>query len=107
MENTKLNTILNIVLGSNQYNQLLEDTMLEYKNIQSKDIDINSIIESYFIAILIIGFAKKQIDIDQYKIHLKNNINIKIDTKDFCKKYQKYINGVENFKLEMLRQLLS
>ena len=43
MENTKLNTILNIVLGSNQYNQLLEDTMLEYKNIQSKDIDIKSL----------------------------------------------------------------
>ena len=106
MEGKQIKNILGLILGDKQYNELLNNVKNENNNSTLNSCDIDIIMESYIIAILVIGFSKKQVDIDKYKIHLKDNTDLKIDTKSFCKKYEKYISYVENFKLDLLRQLL-
>lgn len=106
MEENKIGEILKLILGDEVYTQLITDTVREYNNTKLRINEVEPIIESYFIAILLIGFSKKQVNIDNYTIHLINKSNIKIDTNEFCKKYENYINTVENFKLDLLRQLL-
>lgn len=106
MEESKTGSILKLILGNKEYTQLITDTVREYKNMNWKLDDAELIIETYFMAILLIGFSKKQIQIDKYRIHLLNEVELEINTKEFCKKYEKYIDKVENYKFDLLRQLL-
>lgn len=66
--------------------------------------DTPDIIKGMSIATLLIGFTKKPVNLDEYEIKLKKK-NIKVDTKDFCKVFKKYIEKIEKIKLDMLKEI--
>ncbi|MFR2788082.1 MAG: hypothetical protein ACLTBX_04765 [Clostridia bacterium] len=98
--------ILKLILGEKEYREIITKTAKEYKKDNYSLDDFEIIIESYFVAILLIGFSKKAIDIDKYVIKLVDKVNINISIKDFCEKYKKYIDDVEEYKFELLRNLI-
>lgn len=106
MEENNIQRILKEIIGEAEYDNLISDIVNEYSD-TDYELDVaEPIINSYIIAILLIGMSKKAVNIDNYNIHLINNENLKINTLDFCKDYSHYINKVENFKLDLLRKLL-
>lgn len=107
MEESKVNSIIKLILGEEFYTRLITDIIREYGDTKLKIHEAEPILESYFKAILLIGFSKKKIEIDYYKIHLNSKQNIEINTKKFCRDYEAYINKIENFKIELLKQLLN
>ncbi|HJJ12574.1 MAG TPA: hypothetical protein OIM48_04645 [Clostridiaceae bacterium] len=98
--------ILKLILGEKEYREIITKTAKEYKKDNYSLDDFEIIIESYFVAILLIGFSKKAIDIDKYVIKLVDKVDINISIKDFCEKYKKYIDDVEEYKFELLRNLI-
>lgn len=98
--------ILKLILGEEEYEEILTKTAKEYNKGNYSLDDFEIIIDSYFVAILLIGFSKKKIDIDKYVIKLVNKVDINISIKDFCEKYKKYINDIEEYKFELLRNLI-
>lgn len=84
--------ITNIVKYSGKYEECMVD-------------DIEEILKAMSIAIILIGFTKKPVNIDEYNIKLKDNKNIKINTKDFCNEFKEYIQKVEDLKFNMLKDI--
>lgn len=66
--------------------------------------DAPDIIKAMSIATILIGFTKKPVNLDEYEVKLKKK-SIKVDTKDFCKLFKKYIEKVEKIKLDMLKEI--
>lgn len=98
--------ILELILGKEECDKIITQAVKEY---HQKDYNLDNfeiIVESYFIAILLIGFSKKKLDIDKYAIHLVKESDITINTKEFCEKYKEYINNVEKYKFDLLRKLI-
>ena len=110
LENIKnFELIFKKILGEDEYVSLITEAVKEYKdgsrgNVNTDDIEV--IIEYYCIAIFLIGISKKPIELDKYTICIRRNLAINIKTEDFCKKYNKYIEKVEEFKFDLLRELL-
>lgn len=110
MKNIKnFELIFKKILGEEEYVSLITETVKEYKdgsfgNVRIDDIEI--IIEYYCIAIFLIGISKESIELNEYTISTKRNLEINIKIEDFCKKYSKYIRRIEEFKIDLLRELL-
>ena len=101
----ELESMLNIILGKEEYKKFINEIEKEYKGkIDKKSFD--NILYTYFIAIFLIGISKKAIELDRYKLNLNKNLEIEIKTESFCKKYSKYIEKIEDFKFDLLRKLL-
>lgn len=66
--------------------------------------DIPDIIKAMSIATILIGFTKKPVNLNEYKVKLKKK-NIKVNTKDFINVFKKYIDKVEDAKLDMLKDI--
>lgn len=98
--------ILELILGKEECERIITQAVNEYHQKDYNLDDFEIIVESYFIAILVIGFSKKKLEIDKYAIHLVNESDININTKEFCEKYKKYIEEVEQYKFELLRKLI-
>lgn len=104
-KNEELESILNIILGKDDYEKFVNETEKEYQR-KAEISDFDNILHSYFIAIFLIGISKKAIELDRYKIKPNKNLDIEIKTESFCKKYSKYIEKIEDFKFDLLRELL-
>ena len=100
----KIKIILKQILGESEYSNLVETIHeeLNKNNLNNDEI----IVTTHLIVILLIGFSKKQVNIDYYYIHLLNNSEIKCNIKRLLKKYGNYINEIENFKINLLRQII-
>lgn len=106
LKENEINRVLELIIGTDEYNNLITDTVKEYNKKEYNIDDAELILKSYIIAILVVGFSKKQLDINKYSIHLIEKPIIEIDKKEFCKNYKRYINMVENYKFELLRKLM-
>ena len=104
--NLNINKVLELIIGKEEYESVINKAAKEYQDGNYSLEHFEVILESYFIAILLIGFSKKKIDIDKYAIHLLNKPDIIIDTREFCENYKKYIDKVEDYKFRMLRELI-
>lgn len=101
----EIESILSIILGKEDYEKFINEAEKEYKG--KVDIkDFGDILHTYFIAIFLIGISKKAIELYRYKIRPSKNLDIEIKTEPFCKKYSKYIEKIEDFKFDLLRELL-
>lgn len=99
--------ILRLIIGEEEEKKLITKSVKEYNKSGKYSIkDAESIIDSYMIAILLIGFSKKKIDMNKYAIHFVNKPEIEIDAKKFSEDYKSYIDKVEDFKFELMRKLL-
>lgn len=98
--------ILELILGKEECDKIITQAVNEYHQKDYNLDDFEIIVESYFIAILLIGFSKKKLEIDKYDIHLGKESDININTKEFSKKYDKYIEKVEQYKFDLLRKLI-
>lgn len=67
--------------------------------------DIPEIVKAVSIATILIGFTKKPVNLEEYKIKLENK-SIKVNTSDFCNEFKKYITKVETIKLNMLKDII-
>lgn len=101
-----VNAILDLIIGREKCEQLITQIVREYCKKGFNIDDFEYIRDAYFIVILIIGFSKKQVDIDKYNIHLIKKTDITVDIKDFCERYKKYIDEVEKCKFDLLRKII-
>lgn len=68
--------------------------------------DLTDIIKGISIATLLIGLTKKPVRLNEYEIKLKNKRKkIKVNSKEFCIVFKKYIEKVEKVKLDMLKEI--
>ncbi len=98
--------ILKKILGEEMEQQLITQAAKEYQDEVDNIDDLDIILESYYIAIFLIGISKKKIEFEKYNIHFIDIPDINIKTKEFCSKYKKYIDKVENFKFGLFRKLI-
>lgn len=106
MELSNTMQIIQNLIGNEDFNELIHKVAEEYvdRNLPLKEIE--PILETYCIAILLIGFSKKSVEIEKCKIALSNNKNIFIRSEDVCKKYGEYIKKIEDSKFELLRKII-
>lgn len=106
MELSNTMQIVQSILGNENFKKLIHEVVEEYsdRNLFLKEIE--PILETYCIAILLIGFSKKSVEIEKCKIALSNNENIFIKSEDVCKKYGDYIQKIEDSKFELLRKII-
>jgi len=106
MELSNTMQIIQNLIGNEDFNELIHEVVEEYvdKSLPLKEIE--PILETYCIAILLIGFSKKSVEIEKCKISLSNNKNIFIKSEDVCKKYGEYIQKIEDSKFELLRKII-
>ncbi len=105
--NKNCQKILELILGEEDCKELITKAVKEYNQGAYSLNNFEIIMDSYFVAILLIGFSKKKVEIDKYAIHLMNKPDINIDAKWFCEEYKKYIDKVEKYKFDLLRELIS
>ena len=110
MEEEKVNIILREIIGNDLYNDLIHEAGFYFINDSNcrlnKDMsDIEPILNACCTAILLIGISKKPVNIRSYIIHLSKERKIKINTEDLCRKFEKYIVNVENFKFKLLKEI--
>lgn len=99
--------ILELIIGEEECKRIITKTAQKYNKGGYSLNNFEIIMESYFIAILLIGFSKKKIDIDKYSIHFVNKPDININTKEFCEEYEEEIKKIEDYKFSLLRKLIS
>ncbi len=99
--------ILELIIGKEAFESIITKTAKKYNKGGYNINNFEIIIESYFIAILLIGFSKKKIDIDKYSIHFVNKPDININTKELCEEYKDVIDKIEYYKFDLLRKLIS
>lgn len=110
MEEKAVNKILKTILGEDDYNELTTKTLHYFCNRQectfNEDLnDIEPIMEACCIAILLIGISKKTVNIEEYRITLDKDRELKVGTKEFCFDFEKYIQEVEEYKIGLLRKI--
>lgn len=106
MELSNTMQIIQNLIGNDNFNELIHEVIQEYvdKDLPLKEIE--PILETYCIAILLIGFSKKPVEIEKCKIILSNNKNIFIKSEDLCEKFGEYIKQIEDSKFELLRKII-
>lgn len=110
MEEKTVNKILKTILGEGNYNELTTKALHYFGDRQEctfheKLDDIEPIMESCCIAILLIGISKKPVNIEEYRITLAEDRELNVKTKEFCFDFEKYIQGVEEYKIGLLRKI--
>lgn len=97
-------TILRLVLKED-YNEFITDSVKYFKEDEDcKIYDIPDIIKAMSIATILIGLTKKPVNIDEYRIKINKKM-LKVNTKDFCNVFKKYIEKVEKTKIDMLNDI--
>lgn len=99
--------ILELIIGEEECKRIITKTAKKYNKGGYSLNNFEIIMESYFIAILLIGFSKKKVDIDKYSIHFVDKPDININTKEFCEEYKDEIDKIEDYKFNLLRKLIS
>ena len=99
--------ILELIIGEEECKNIITKTAKKYNQGGYSLNNFEIIMESYFIAILLIGFSKKKVDIDKYSIHFLNKPDININTKELCEEYKEEIDKIEDYKFNLLRKLIS
>lgn len=99
--------ILELIIGKEECEKIITKTAKKYNKGGYSINNFEIIMESYFIAILLIGFSKKKVEIDKYSIHFVNKPDININTKEFCEEYKDEIDKIEDYKFNLLRRLIS
>ena len=79
------------ILGEEMEQQLITQAVKEYQDEVDNIDDLDIILESYYVAIFLIGISKKKIEFEKYNIHFIDIPDISIKTEEFCAKYKKYI----------------
>lgn len=110
MNDEPINIILKNILGKELYSELIAESAIyfaEHKetNLDKSIEDIPAILEACCIALLLIGISKKPINIDEYIVNFEENRKTSIGTKEFCQVFKKYIDKVEEFKIDMLKRI--
>ena len=103
----KCKNILELIIGEKECKKIITKTAKKYNKGGYSLNNFEIIMESYFIAILLIGFSKKKVEIDKYSIHFVNKPDININTKEFCEEYKDEIDKIEDYKFNLLRRLIS
>ena len=98
--------ILELIMGQEDCDKLITKIAKRYNEETYTISNFEIIMQSYFIAILLMGFSKKKIDIDKYSIHFIDKPDISINVKEFCKEYKEEIEEVEEYKFDLLRKLI-
>lgn len=95
------------IILEGDYTEFITEALRYFKeDNECKVYDSTDIIKGMTIATLLIGFTKKPVNLDEYEIKLrKRKKNLKVDTKDFCIVFKKYIEKVERIKLDMLKEI--
>lgn len=98
--------LMRLILDSD-YTEFITEAVRYFKDDEECMVyDTTDIIKGMSIATLLIGFTKKPVNLDEYEIKLrKRKKNLKVETKDFCKVFKKYIEKVEEIKLDMLNEI--
>jgi len=100
--------IIKKILGDQKYEELLNNISLEIINEKNLDIEItdffDKIVSRYCMLILSIATSKK-VEIKQVVIKLENDI-LKIKIEDFIKKYDNYINLIEEKRFDEINKML-
>jgi len=100
--------IIKKILGDQKYEELLNNISLEIINEKNLDIEISDffdkIVSRYCMLILSIATSKK-VEIKQVVIKLENDI-LKIKIEDFIKKYDNYINLIEEKRFDEINKML-
>lgn len=99
--------ILELIIGEEECKKIITKTAKKYNQGGYSLNNFEIIMESYFIAILLIGLSKKKVEIDKYSIHFVNKPDININTKELCEEYKDEIDKIENYKFNLLRRLIS
>ena len=98
--------ILKTLLGEETLKKLITKISREYQEKITALEDVELITNAYTIAILLIGFSKKSVEIKKCKIELSENPKFEIDANCICKNYEEYINKIEEKKFELLREIV-
>lgn len=98
--------ILELIIGKEECEKIVTKIAKRYNEGIYTISNFEVIMQSYFIAILLMGFSKKKIDIDKYSIHFVDKPEININTKEFYEEYKEEIEKVEEYKFDLLRKLI-
>ena len=97
--------IVKSILGEELYVKLLMDVAKENNQNEVGLVDyFNEVFNKYCFILLMLG-TNKMIDINTFKLNF-NEKDIKIDSKEFMKKYGKYIKVIEEKKFKKLKTII-
>lgn len=96
--------ILRLILGEDYTRFITEAVRYLKEDEKCKITDTPDIIKAMSIAILLIGFTKKPVNLEEYEIKLRKR-KIKVNTNDFCSVFKDYIEKVEEVKFNMVKDI--
>ena len=98
--------IVELLIGKENFLQFITKIARDYRSDSLYIEDVELIVNAYSIAILLIGFTKKTVEIDEFKIKLDSNDDIPVNIKNFCENYKTYIQKIEESKFDLLRKII-
>lgn len=100
----KIEQFLIMILGKEEYDFFTSEVAREHKEKLSLN-NYESVIYVYNILIFLIGMDRNAIKKDRFKVRLNKLVIAEIEIEEICKKYSKYIEKVEKYKVELLEDI--
>lgn len=93
-----------MIFGKEEYDLFTSEVVREHKERLSMN-NYESVIYVYNILIFLIGMDRNAIKKDRFKVRLNKLVIAKIEIEEICKKYSKYIEKVESYKIGLLDEI--